>query len=533
MDISFKRGNPGQYSGSGIFDMAGFGGLVEGPVPGTGGRTTFGATTRISSLSTLDRLGVIDFGGVPRYGNAHLKLNHLAGPWDLSFNALGGVDEYDSRWTDPALTRLSPLDSARYRTGREERMHTDNLFVGLRATRNAEAGRISGYAALNTRAYRYEEARDHRLARDGGPLSPAGLRTGFSESSGGSRLLWGLDADRRLGRAWTARAGALHEYDRPDLVRESDFRLAREGAEDSSGGTREERSTSYYSAGAYGELEYDAGAWEVIGGARLLHDEYTGKSFLGPRLAVTRRIGSHALKGAVGLHTQSQAEAAFAKGRSPGEGALPFNVQSLVGWDAGLPDGFFTRVEVYDKQTFRLLRFRAADGAPRDSERSVYRDTGRSVSRGVEIYVRKSLRDKLWGSASYTFAWNRDEVDGRYVTNAYSVPHSFSSSLGYDFGRRFSASLRIGLGSGSPYTPLSGGSAMGGGVPGKRFSEVTDPYFRLDTRVEYRHAFSKATLGGFLEITNLTDNENLFAEEEFFLNEGWGFLPVGGVTLSF
>jgi hypothetical protein len=403
-------------------------------------------------------------------------------------------------------------------------MHTDNLFAGLRATRNAETGRLSGYAALNTRTYRYEEARDHRLAENGGPLSPAGLRTGFSESSGGMRLLWGLDADRRLGQAWTARAGALHEYDRPEIAKESDFRFTREGAGDSTGGTREERSTSYYGAGAYGEVEYDAGAWEVIGGARLLYDEYTRGLFLGPRLAVTRRIGSHAVKGAVGLHTQSQAEAAFARGRAPGEGALPFNVQSLVGWDAALPAGFFTRVEVYDKQTFRLLRFRA-DGAPRD--------TGRSVSRGIEIYVRKSLRDRLWGSASYTFAWNRDEVEGRYVSNAFSVPHSFSSSLGYDFGRRFSASVRLGLGSGSPFTPIAGGGSPGTGIPGRRYSEATDPYFRLDTRVEYRHAFSKATLGAFLEITNLTDNENLFTEEEFFLNEGWGFLPVGGITVSF
>lgn len=529
MDISFKRGNPSQASGMATADMAGMGGLLEGPIPGSGGEGTFGATARLSSLTFLDRAGLIDFGAVPRYGNGHVKLNYLAGPWDLAFNLLGGADAFDSREPD-GLGRLGPADSSRYRATWVESLYTYNAFAGLRATRGGDRGRLSLYAAGNLRNYRYEKGSDFLLLDPGGPQSFDQASTRGGERSGGTRLLWGADADRFLTSRWSLRAGLLHEFDSPELKEWNTFRAERGGI-DTVVESGISRSTTYYTLAGYAEAAWKSGPWDAAGGLRVLYDEYSGRAFPGPRASLRRRLGSnHALKGAFGFHTQSQAAAAFAAGLSEGEGegegGLPFNAQTVLGWDATWPLGLSTRLELFDKQAYHLLRSRpsTAGGA---------RDTGRTLSRGVDVYVRKSLRSKAWGSASYTFAWNRERRGGEWETHAYSVPHTFAGTLGYDLGRRLTTSVKLGLASGSPYSPLPVGAAPLVIDPARRFSLTTDPYVRLDARMEYRHGFSGATLGAFLEINNITDHENLFADDEYFLEPGWGFLPIGGLTLSF
>lgn len=523
MDISFKRGNPSRTSGMATADIAGVGGLLEGPIPASGGRGTYGATMRMSALTLLDRLGIIDWGTIPRYGNGHLKVNCLAGGWDMTFNLLGGADGYEVRLPEARLTGLTPEDSARYRADRIETLYTDNVFAGLRGTRSLGDGRLSLYAAGNTRRYEYEDGYEYSLAQGGpGAWSRASSRRG--EESGGARALWGADYDRFLGPRWTLRFGLLHEYDSPEKTVTGMFLASREGGEDTSRATAVTRSSSYYTLGGYSEAGWKSGPWDLAGGLRIHYDEYTGRAQAGPRASIKRRLGDHTLKAAFGVHTQSQAAARFGNALPPGNGKLPYNLQSVLGWDANLPLGISTRIEAFDKQTFRLLRFRP-DGIPRD--------TGRTSSRGFDLYLRKSLRSKAWGSASYTFSWNQEDRNGEWVNNAYSVPHTFTGAIGYDLGQRFSASVRLGLGSGSPYTPLDSGAVAAPIDPRLRFSRFTDSYFRLDTRVEYRHGFRAATLGVFMEISNLTDNENLFTSGEYYFEQGWGFLPIGGLTLSF
>lgn len=524
MDIAFKRGNAARTSGMATADAAGLGGLLEGPIPGSGGRGTYGASMRVSALTFLDRVGLIDFGAVPRYGNAHLKVNQAVGGWEHSFNLLAGVDSYDALESE-GTAPLRPGDSALYRSERMETLLTHNLFGGLRSTRNLPGARLSLYAAGNLRSYFHEEGLD-RAYQGGtaGPFESARQREG--EESGGERLLWGGDLDLFLSPRWTLRLGVLHEYDRPERETWNSLLAVRDGG-DSSRDFRDDRSTSWYTAGGYAEALWANGPWDLAAGARIFYDEFSEDAFAGPRVSVRRRFGSHALKAAFGAHTQSQAAAAFGNALPPGSTRLPFNLQGVIGWDATWPLGLSTRVEAFQKQGFRLLRFRP-DGTPRD--------TGTTVSRGVDVQAKKSLRGKAWGTAAYTFAWNREEREGAWRNHAYSVPHSFSTALGYDFSRRFTASLRMGLASGSPYTPLSPADSAGlraAPDPASRFARATDAYFRLDARGEYRHAFRAATLGVFLEITNLTDRDNLFTRNEFFFEPGWGFLPIGGLTLSF
>ena len=519
MDISFKRGNPRQGSGLAILDAAGMGGLLEGPIPGSEGKGTLGGSLRISSLSMLDNLGLINFGGVPRYANGHLKLNYLLSGWDVSMNILGGTDGFESD-TSPFLVTSGGGDSAVYLSQAVEHFHTDNLFAGARATRAMDGNSFSLYAGSNIRNFRDENLKDLALVR-GGPGATTGMGSSVEEISGGNRVFWGSDWEHFLGPNATFRAGVLEEYDQPEVTVNHTSHSVRPGGLDSATRIVDSRSDSYYTLAVYGETEYMKGPWNFTGGIRILHDEYSDGYFAGPRLALIRAIGRHSLKAAFGLHTQSQAAELFSHNVPAGVTALPFNGQTILGWDWSRSSGLSTRVELFDKEGFRMLRYRP-DGSARD--------TGRTASRGFDIYVKQSMRNQAWGSASYSYAWNRDELSGNWVPNAYSIPHSFSAALGYDFGRSLTASLHVGLASGTPFTE---NPAVSSQPPIDHFTQRHAPYFRIDTRLEYRHAFSKATMGSFLEITNVTDHANLFTKNEYFSTPGWGFFPVGGFTLSF
>ena len=49
-------------------------------------------------------------------------------------------------------------------------------------------------------------------------------------------------------------------------------------------------------------------------------------------------------------------------------------------------------------------------------------------------------------------------------------------------------------------------------VESEAFSEKQDPYFRADIRVSYRKEYRKSTLEVALDLQNVTNNKNIFAQ---------------------
>lgn len=94
-DMRLKGGNNEQREYTAAISTLGIDMTVEGPFK-TGGRSSYIANYRYSALDLLDKAGVIDFGGVPRYQDLSFKLQFpINQKHHLSLFGLGGMSGID------------------------------------------------------------------------------------------------------------------------------------------------------------------------------------------------------------------------------------------------------------------------------------------------------------------------------------------------------------------------------------------------------------------------------------------------------
>lgn len=99
-DMKLKNGNNEQREYTGSISTLGLDMTAEGPFS-QGSRGSYIANYRYSALDLLDRAGVVDFGGVPRYQDMSFKLNlPVNNHHSFSLFGLGGMSGIDTEETD-------------------------------------------------------------------------------------------------------------------------------------------------------------------------------------------------------------------------------------------------------------------------------------------------------------------------------------------------------------------------------------------------------------------------------------------------
>ncbi|HEY3405216.1 MAG TPA: TonB-dependent receptor [Ohtaekwangia sp.] len=99
-DMRLKGGNNEQREYTAAISTLGIDMTVEGPFQ-TGGRSSYIANYRYSALDLLDKAGVVDFGGVPRYQDLSFKLQFPINPQHhLVLFGLGGMSGIDTEDKD-------------------------------------------------------------------------------------------------------------------------------------------------------------------------------------------------------------------------------------------------------------------------------------------------------------------------------------------------------------------------------------------------------------------------------------------------
>jgi hypothetical protein len=99
-DMKLKRGNNEQREYTGSISTLGIDMTAEGPMK-KGSRSSYIANYRYSALDLLDRAGVVDFGGVPRYQDLSFKFHFPVNDnHSFSFFGLGGKSGIDTEETD-------------------------------------------------------------------------------------------------------------------------------------------------------------------------------------------------------------------------------------------------------------------------------------------------------------------------------------------------------------------------------------------------------------------------------------------------
>ena len=194
---------------------------------------------------------------------------------------------------------------------------------------------------------------------------------------------------------------------------------------------------------------------------------------------------------------------------------LQRSLQVAAGIEVDLPARTTATVTLFS-DIFLNMSDTAGIQPPGDDQNQVPRTLG--ASRGVEVYVRRSLTANLGGFLSYTLSRSTRSFGGVTFPFAFDRTHVLNAALAYDLGRGWRAGGRFTFYSGVPdLDPPSG-------LPeGFRLSAPPrEPgFYRFDARLEKKWTLGETTwLALVAEMLNVTLNKETIGGEE-----------VGPVTL--
>ncbi len=121
-DMKLKSGNNEKREYTAAFSTLGLDITAEGPIK-EGGRASYIANYRYSALDILDKIGVVNFGGVPRYQDVSFKIQLPASnKHNFALFGLGGMSGIDTEEEDDNV--ITGKFRGRYKVGVVGLSHT-------------------------------------------------------------------------------------------------------------------------------------------------------------------------------------------------------------------------------------------------------------------------------------------------------------------------------------------------------------------------------------------------------------------------
>jgi hypothetical protein len=181
---------------------------------------------------------------------------------------------------------------------------------------------------------------------------------------------------------------------------------------------------------------------------------------------------------AIGVAHQPPAYLVAIPGLSPSrlEEGLQRSIQASAGAELDLPWSTTASVTVFDNVFLDMT-----DSAGSDKLFTLPYEVPRSMgsSKGIEVYLRRSLARRLGGYLAYTLSRTARSEGSSHHAASFDRTHVLSAALGYDFGGGWLGGTRLSLASGAPNVTLGRGGRDGGGVVQR------DPLtYRVDFRFE-------------------------------------------------
>ena len=226
-----------------------------------------------------------------------------------------------------------------------------------------------------------------------------------------------------------------------------------------------------------------------------------------PRLAVTARVHERVrLLHAIGVAHQPPSFVVPVPGLAVANlnGGLQRAFQASSGVEIALPWDTTASVTgftgVYENMTDTISL--NIDGDP-----STRLPRSLGAAKGIEIYVRRSLSNRIGGFVAYTFSRTTRSIDDQHRPAAFDRTHVLHTAASFDLGSGWRAGTRLSVISGAPrLLPL--------GFPARFVdsSGVTrDPvFYRVDFRAEKRWSFTETVwLSLVVEMLNATLNTDV------------------------
>jgi outer membrane cobalamin receptor len=253
---------------------------------------------------------------------------------------------------------------------------------------------------------------------------------------------------------------------------------------------------------------------EVSAGLRADFLAYNSHLTWGPRVSAAYLLSKDTtIKGSFGYYYQlpwqgPYLDPAFGNPQLLSEKA----VSSILGIEQKLGDGFYFRVEGYNKD---LLDVVVSDPILH------YTNDGTGYSRGIEFFLRRAPTERIFGWVSYAFS---DSVRHNSPLDThvydYDQPNIATVVAGYKITPRWDVGFKWRYSSGLPDTPIEssylspvtvGGVVTNVYVPhyGNVNSTRLPDYQRLDLSTSFTTTYDTWQWRVYLEIINATNHDNV------------------------
>jgi hypothetical protein len=268
-------------------------------------------------------------------------------------------------------------------------------------------------------------------------------------------------------------------------------------------------------AAAWMDLSWKPTKWfEVTPGVRLDTFYSNGAKALSvdPRLAVVADVTEDVrILHAIGMAHQPPSFIVPVPGLAVANlaGGLQRSIQAASGVEVDLPWSTTATVTAFDV-VFIDMTDTIGVAPPGDDANQIPRSLG--SAKGIEVYLRRSLTQRIGGFVSYTFSRTTRSVDGYTFPAAFDRSHVLHAAVGYNLGGGWTAGTRFSIYSGPPVLEVPSG------LPDDFRPEdpPRDPvFYRLDFRLEKKWAIHETIWLSFvIEMLNATLNTETISGNE-------------------
>jgi hypothetical protein len=529
MDIRFREGNREEFSGKLFLDMAGFGGIAEGPMLRQKGSWLL--SVRRSYVDVL--VDIMDLGVTPVYSDLQAKIvydpakNHR-----FTLVAVAGHDK-----SSPTRDQAESLDFSVYGS---EKYTQSTLGLNWRWLWSAN-GYTNTSLSYSGVWYRNNWSRirtEELFIRNSSHESWVGIRNR-------NRI--------RFNPVHTVEFG----FDTKILLHDYDYYLAE--SVDLLGNI----SPSVLFAGDLGTEEYGVFLHYIVRpfkrlqatiGARTDYYANNDRYSVSPRLSVSYSLTDRtSINGSVGFFTQSLPHFFLVQNERNRELDNPRSIHYIAGINHLLTEDTKLIIEAYRKE-YKYMPLNPSQPSLFVLDETLYQfpfylahqffvDTGTAEAQGVEANIQKKLAKSIYGIAGASYSVTRyTGYDGIRRKRVFDNRIIINIGGGYKPNEKWEFSLRWVYAGGTPYTPFD--IERSREVNSAVFDETRinadrhPDYHSLSIRFDKRFHFASSNLIFYLDVWNVYNRKNVAA---YFWNEfkneqdiqyQWGIMPVFGVEFE-
>jgi len=224
-----------------------------------------------------------------------------------------------------------------------------------------------------------------------------------------------------------------------------------------------------------------------------------------------------------------------------------------IGFDYLLSEDTKLTIELYDKEYSNLpldatdpSRNIIDDGLSTQDFGSYISlsNSGKAYTRGIEVLIQKKLAEDIYGIISGSIFRSRYQgFNGEWYDRVYDNQYIFSIIGGYKPNEEWEFSARWTYAGGGPYTPYDiekSIEANRGIIDQNKINENRLPaYHSLNLRIDKKFFFSNQSLDIYISLWNVYNRENVYdyswdtEKKKVKPDLQWGLLPIIGVEYEF